>query len=1524
MRVVGTRAGSGGSARVSGSPRARLMPFVPVPYTLSCSDGDVGAVMSAACGRDGGGGIGAEAAGRGAALEHAYVHDVYEEAGDAGEAGEAGDAPRPAVSSFLKDLEPGSLVCDVGCGNGKYLDINPSVFTVGGDRCTRLTAQARQHNNEVVLCDNLCLPFRDESFDAVLSIAVVHHFATAERRARALRELARVTRIGGRLLLTVWAMEHEGRNFHSQDVLIPWHRPATLCPPTPTARFLSVDYERNESWKSRDGSPGSSSLSSPNETCYSFVRRALQRLAGRRSFLSSWSLSTRVNQRPCSRPEPPAADLPIELRRLDEALPSRLVAQTSETTTLKSRSLTDIADIERRAMVRSRSSLPSLGGDETEVPSQDQQSVETTETRKKPKLVKQKKSINEDDADEDLDKPTDMKSMVEEMPNFKIHTPRLQSKKPGVFKQSSLNEELMSTERLREKERLRKNIQKQASLNEEYLYSRPGTLDSIRDSIFSTSATTAKKFQSLKNGLTNKFKTSTTNIDKVTVFVRMLQGWKTHGPVPEVPTPSDSNANSEKSYPERRHSKEDGSDSSKDSSLQSDTSVDSEDSFASVIYVPKADGTGDPLSPTPLSPGPTSPRLKVSSVPTSPRMKSSPGLPSPRMKQSFSLIRPPSSPNSTQSPGAVNKILVAQYSLKNYSTTNTPTTPPLKPQSKSQPNSPPKSESEEKTLPPEPLPPVITRNISVEVFEEPDPIPPIKEEEETPTEVTKELLAEINKDIEEIHKLTADTNDLKPRVVLQDIKPYPKITLQTVAELPEIPQFKPKEPNKSPTSDTLDSRLADRKRKERIRQIKEMLNKGIPPLSVSRRPPFPIVRTNKPEPIAKSHPKLMSLELFNPATDDMDSDSSGVSSPDSVDSVISVIPDELRKTAIEKDLPNPTTTEEKKDNAPNTPEKSNSSSPAQSLIEAAAEVAQSLDETCETVIQSSPRTKRKHLDKIENAEAMAIVQGASSSSSSSNWSLNKLSPGDLRILEDRSRSQSHTSSSGSSSSLERLSPGRRSKDRSPKQGSTSNSTWSLNRLSPNRLDGRSLDEKSHRSPTRLPYDSISISSTDSEKSISKSESFNRNIANEPLVTCKSDMLAKEEDWIVEQERNQHLTEFAEKLSEKLLQEIDEYSKRINEDDFDLPSSSSSEKSISLRLKREEEDRNTQKILDELSDSLQHLEEPYANKLSTDMHGLNKMSTNEKRYITSLSDTQESDINKLFPKCGSKTKSKKRSKDVDPIINKYRELKKSMKVTSDEDIYLNNCANVQYHVTKIVSDEKLPEVTDTKNPDEDSAISSSNGNPEITIESGTYDTSQSLETGYSLESEISVDSLCTSTDKRSSLKVGQSTDSSDLDKMEISPESITSRSSASTAPLKSGFSVESSDTSAGSDWSRRDKTGSTASLGCASLTSLPSCSECSREKKLLEKRSSSEDTAMVTAETCRAVTHAPLLPSLSDASDSLPSEGGAVTLHRYYHVFKKGELDQLIEQYVESLHVVSSYYDQASWCVVAEKVQVWTI
>lgn len=63
---------------------------------------------------------------------------------------------------------------------------------------------------------------------------------------------------------------------------------------------------------------------------------------------------------------------------------------------------------------------------------------------------------------------------------------------------------------------------------------------------------------------------------------------------------------------------------------------------------------------------------------------------------------------------------------------------------------------------------------------------------------------------------------------------------------------------------------------------------------------------------------------------------------------------------------------------------------------------------------------------------------------------------------------------------------------------------------------------------------------------------------------------------------------------------------------------------------------------------------------------------------------------------------------------------------------------------------------------------------------------------------------------------------------------------------------------------------------------------------------------------------------SNTSLDSPSQGGSTTHHRYYHVFREGELDALINHHVASLHIVSSYYERASWCVVAEKVQVWTI
>ena len=42
--------------------------------------------------------------------------------------------PWPVVDAYLRGLEAGAVVADVGCGNGKYMGVNPAVLTIGCDR----------------------------------------------------------------------------------------------------------------------------------------------------------------------------------------------------------------------------------------------------------------------------------------------------------------------------------------------------------------------------------------------------------------------------------------------------------------------------------------------------------------------------------------------------------------------------------------------------------------------------------------------------------------------------------------------------------------------------------------------------------------------------------------------------------------------------------------------------------------------------------------------------------------------------------------------------------------------------------------------------------------------------------------------------------------------------------------------------------------------------------------------------------------------------------------------------------------------------------------------------------------------------------------------------------------------------------------------------------------------------------------------------------------------------------------------
>lgn len=897
--------------------------------------------------------------GRSAALERAYVHDVYENCD------EPSGPIRPKVAQFLEALDPGSVVCDVGCGSGRYLtQCNPSICAIGIDRCHRLSKLSREKGGEVAVCDNLELPFRDESFDAVLSLAVVHHFATTDRRIGAIQELARILRIGGRVIISVWALEQRQRRFESQDVLIPWQPPKNrnqsysddeddddILPPY----NAYVEESTNSSRSAGDGDSSSLSSSSPGESCYSFVRRALQKLAGNKRhpwFLDSWTSKDTKNNSSLDFED--AKDLPIELRRLDDFEDFH---DPTLSAGLKSRSLGSILFPPPRKIVRSMSSVPSLGSQmveqnqlivqistgqavqnitAVEAPSSNTNNHSpsngsnsntsasgavnasltppysaSTPTRR-PKLIKQKQSL----CDEDYQLPDNPFHMISNCSsNSSLHSSSQQQQKniqnpiskhlPNsklfLRKQSSLNEELMAENRIRDKERVRKRIQKQMSLNEAFL---------CRSVI-------SKRLQLLRDGLTSKLKTSTGSLERVTKngLVRIMQNFKTaansstsrftpttnsveendnfphyyHPHFSEVQKESTfqsnktiesctcgltigtaasiTNGNEDQSNNKpRRSSRESGSDSSKDSSFQSDTSIESEDSFASVIFVPKHElqhQHQNQTQPTPQlatqkhqqqiyhhqnsnssssnsssscngthsrkcnsliqnnSLSSNTSRNRVSSVPTSPLIMPCPPTPAHSPAAAYTVVTSP--PQTTSSVQAALAMLTTPKLIQKHTKINNTGAIQEKPRF---------------------------------TFE----VDHIQQLEDSKTNCIDTSLTNGHDNVrtKEAEMLVGEADALKKNERDCSLDPL-KITRQTIKDLPPIPKF----------------------RKHHSLQT----NKA----------GYAIVR--RASAALPNIPKFMSLELFNPATDDLDSDSSDPSSPDSIDSVISAPkssqPDEL-------------------------------------------------------------------------------------------------------------------------------------------------------------------------------------------------------------------------------------------------------------------------------------------------------------------------------------------------------------------------------------------------------------------------------------------------------------------------------------------------------------------------------------------------------------------------------------------------------------------------------------------------------
>ena len=206
----------------------------------------------------------------------------------------------PGATQFLQRLPRGSIIADVGCGDGKYFPAiwDAGSFVIGSDICLpllqtcmdqgnqqdgndsdfentkapdacKIRSQSRllQNRPAVVVADCMSVPLKSRSCDAAICIAVMHHLSTEERRLRCIEELVRIVKVGGSINIQAWAMEQQEtskRQFAAPDVFVPFNaqpkyldkviaRPnEALLAPVRSCQSKSVAQEFSEAYKNAD------------------------------------------------------------------------------------------------------------------------------------------------------------------------------------------------------------------------------------------------------------------------------------------------------------------------------------------------------------------------------------------------------------------------------------------------------------------------------------------------------------------------------------------------------------------------------------------------------------------------------------------------------------------------------------------------------------------------------------------------------------------------------------------------------------------------------------------------------------------------------------------------------------------------------------------------------------------------------------------------------------------------------------------------------------------------------------------------------------------------------------------------------------------------------------------------------------------------------------------------------------------------------------------------------------------------
>ena len=114
------------------------------------------------------------------------------------------------IEEFLNKIPINRIIYDIGCGSGRNM-YNKNFNFIGIDNCENFINICKKKNLNVVNANIINIPLDNNSADAILCIAVLHHLSTPENRLQALLEMKRLLKSGGKILLSVWSINQPSK-----------------------------------------------------------------------------------------------------------------------------------------------------------------------------------------------------------------------------------------------------------------------------------------------------------------------------------------------------------------------------------------------------------------------------------------------------------------------------------------------------------------------------------------------------------------------------------------------------------------------------------------------------------------------------------------------------------------------------------------------------------------------------------------------------------------------------------------------------------------------------------------------------------------------------------------------------------------------------------------------------------------------------------------------------------------------------------------------------------------------------------------------------------------------------------------------------------------------------------------------------------------------------------------------------------------------------------------------------------------